>query len=248
MSAAPLLSLDAVQAYYGSSHILHGVSFAMAPGSVVALLGRNGVGKTTTLQSILGLPVPRGGRITFRGEPISGLPTHEIVRRGIGWVPQGHRIFPTLSVAENLMLAARKARPGVWTLERIYDLFPWMRERGNARGGHLSGGEQQMLAIARALIQNPALILMDEPSEGLSPRIVEEIGAIVGRLEREGCAVFVVEQNLAFALRIARQVMVMNKGAIVFDGSAEALSAQPEIAREYLGVAAAAPRRNGAGR
>ncbi len=248
MSERPLLSLDQVNTFYGSSHILQGVSLEIEQGSAVALLGRNGVGKTTTLQTILGLPSPSSGVVLFRGEDVSLLPTHEIIRKGIGWVPQGHRIFPTLTVAENLTLAARNARPGPWTLDRIYQSFPWMKERERARGGYLSGGEQQMLAIARALIQNPDLVLMDEPSEGLSPRIVDEIGAIIGRLQRDGCSIFVVEQNLSFALRIAQKLMIMNKGRIVFSGAAGELSAQPDIYRQYLGVADAVDELGNAGR
>jgi branched-chain amino acid transport system ATP-binding protein len=232
----PLLAVDDIQTYYGSSHVLQGVSLSVEPGRVVALLGRNGVGKTTTIQTILGLPAPRSGEIRFRDRLISGMPTYAIVREGIGWVPQGHRIFPTLTVRENLALAAQHRRPGSWDLERIFELFPRLAEREGLRGSHLSGGEQQMLAIARALIQNPDLILMDEPSEGLSPRLVEEIGDVVMRLNREGCAVFLVEQNLAFGLRVAHSVLVMNKGRVVFSGSAEEIAANDAVCRQYLGL------------
>ncbi len=236
MSSAPILELVAVNTYYGDSHILQDVSFSMAAGGVVALLGRNGVGKTTTIQTILGLPAPSRGDIRFRGASIVNLPTHAIIRQGIGWVPQGHRIFPTLSLSENLDLAALNARPGHWVLSRIYELFPWMEERRKAPGGFLSGGEQQMLAIARALIQNPELILFDEPSEGLSPKIIDDIGAIIAHLSGEGCTVLVVEQNLAFALRIARRALIMNKGRIVFDGSSAELEAETDAVGQYLGV------------
>jgi branched-chain amino acid transport system ATP-binding protein len=231
-----LLAVNDIHTYYGDSYVLQGVSFSVEAGQVVALLGRNGVGKTTTIQTILGLPAPRTGEICLRDRKISGLPTYEIVRRGVGWVPQGHRIFPTLTVGENLALAARHARPGAWTLARIFELFPSLAERRHLRGSHLSGGEQQMLAIGRALIQNPDLILMDEPSEGLSPRLVEDIGDVVMRLNREGCAVFLVEQNLAFGLRVAHSVLVMNKGRIVFSGAPGQLAADEAICRQYLGL------------
>jgi branched-chain amino acid transport system ATP-binding protein len=232
----PLLAVNDIHTYYGDSYVLQGVSFSVEAGQVVALLGRNGVGKTTTVQTILGLPAPRMGEIYLRDRKISGLPTYEIVRGGVGWVPQGHRIFPTLTVGENLALAARHARAGAWTLTRIYELFPSLAERQNLRGSHLSGGEQQMLAIGRALIQNPDLILMDEPSEGLSPRLVEDIGEVVLRLNREGCAVFLVEQNLAFGLRVAHSVLVMNKGRIVFSGEPSQLAADEATCRQYLGL------------
>ena len=235
--SAPLLLVENLDVYYASSHILQGVSFTVRQGDITVLLGRNGVGKTTTLQSILGMPPPRRGTIRFQGESIAGLPTHTIIRRGISWVPQGHRIFPDLSVAENLMLAARKSRPGAWTLARIHAFFPWMAERGGASGGTLSGGEQQMLAIARALIQNPDLIFMDEPSEGLSPRIVEEIGQVILRLSDEGCSILMVEQNLGFALRVGREFLIMNKGRIVFRGDRARMDTDPDAYRQYLSVA-----------
>jgi branched-chain amino acid transport system ATP-binding protein len=235
----PLLELRDVESYYGDSHILHGVSLTVQPGQIIALLGRNGVGKTTTIQTILGLPVPRGGEIRFKGELISGLPMYDIVRRGIGWVPQGHRIFPTLLVDENLRLAAAKARPGPRSVTDTYDLFPRLRERRNARGDALSGGEQQMLAIARALVQNPDLLLMDEPSEGLSPRLVEEVGEIIMRLHEQGAAILLVEQNLNFALGIAQHLLIMNKGSILFSGKPQEIAGDDRLCRQYLGVGAA---------
>ncbi len=236
----PLLELHAVDTYYGDSHILHGVSLTIGEGEIVALLGRNGVGKTTTVQTILGLPAPRAGEIRLRGAPISGRSTYEIVRRGVGWVPQGHRIFPTLNVDENLKLAAAKARPGRWSHDDAYRLFPRLHTRRTARGDALSGGEQQMLAIARALVQNPDLILMDEPSEGLSPRLVEEIGVIIARLHGEGVAILLVEQNLNFALGIAERVLIMNKGAILYAGKPQEIAASEQILHQYLGVGASA--------
>jgi branched-chain amino acid transport system ATP-binding protein len=231
-----LLSLQDVHTYYGASHILHGVSLEVRPGEVVGLLGRNGMGKTTTLQTILGLPPPRRGKILFRGEVISGRPTYMIVENGVGWVPQGHRIFPTLTVIENLELAAAKARPGRWTLDEMYRLFPRLHARRDARGDALSGGEQQMLAIARALVQNPTLMLMDEPSEGLSPLLVQEVGNIISHLHEQGVSILMVEQNLHFALGIAEKILIMNKGAILFSGLPQELARNDQLCRQYLGV------------
>jgi branched-chain amino acid transport system ATP-binding protein len=231
-----LLSLRDVHTYYGASHILHGVSLEVRPGEVVGLLGRNGMGKTTTLQTILGLPPPRRGKILFRGEVISGRPTYVIVENGVGWVPQGHRIFPTLTVIENLELAAAKARPGRWTLDEMYRLFPRLHARRDARGDALSGGEQQMLAIARALVQNPTLMLMDEPSEGLSPLLVQEVGNIIAHLHEQGVSILMVEQNLHFALGIAEKILIMNKGAILFSGLPQELARNDQLCRQYLGV------------
>lgn len=235
-ATAPMLDLRNVNSYYGESHILHDVSLNVQPSEIVALLGRNGVGKTTTIQTILGLPVPRAGEIRFKGELISGLPTYDIVRRGIGWVPQGHRIFSTLSVDENLQLAAAKARLGPRSLADIYDLFPRLQVRRDARGDTLSGGEQQMLAIARALVQNPELLLMDEPSEGLSPRLVEEVGEIIKRLHENGVAILLVEQNLNFALSVAQRLLIMNKGAVLFSGKPHEIAGNDQLCRQYLGV------------
>ena len=235
-AAGPLLALTDVDTYYGDSHILHDVSLTVQPGEIVALLGRNGVGKTTTIQTILGLPPPQRGDIRFRGEVISGRPTYEIAQQGIGWVPQGHRIFPTLSTDENLQLAAAKARLGRWTLDDTYELFPRLQSRRDARGDTLSGGEQQMLAIARALVQNPDLLLMDEPSEGLSPRLVEEVGEIVQRLHEQGVAILLVEQNLNFALSIAQRLLIMNKGSILFSGKPKEIAGDDQLCRQYLGV------------
>jgi branched-chain amino acid transport system ATP-binding protein len=235
---SPLLAVENMHTYYGESHVLQGVSVAVNPGNVVGLLGRNGVGKTTMLQSILGLPMPRSGSIRLRGELISGLPTHAIVRAGISWVPQGHRIFPTLTTAENLSLAAAHARSGPWNPKRVLELFPRLAERSAARGGTLSGGEQQMLAIGRALVQNPDVVLMDEPTEGLSPKIVEEVGDVIKLLREQRCAIFLVEQNLAFALRVTDSIMVMNKGRIVFEGNPSELADNQELCRQYVGVGA----------
>jgi branched-chain amino acid transport system ATP-binding protein len=240
---APLLSLEKVNSYYGESHILHDVSFDVYPGEIVGILGRNGVGKTTTLQTILGVPIPRSGEIRLRGELLSGKSTAEIVRHGIGWVPQGHRIFPTLTVVENLDLAAARARSGAWTLAKIYDRFPRLHARSGARGDALSGGEQQMLAIARALIQNPDTFLMDEPSEGLSPLIVQEVGSLIKELNAQGVSVLLVEQNLTFALGVAHRILIMNKGAIVYSGTPAEVEASPDISHNFLGMGMASPRK-----
>jgi branched-chain amino acid transport system ATP-binding protein len=233
---APLLSLRNVNTFYGESHILHDVSLEAHPGEIVGILGRNGVGKTTMLQSILGIPAPRDGEIRFRDKVISGLPTSTIVSRGIGWVPQGHRIFPTLTVVENIELAAARARPGQWDPEAIYRAFPRLYERRDARSGSLSGGEQQMLAIARALVQNPDLFLMDEPSEGLSPLLVQEVANLVRRLNAQGASILLVEQNLAFALSVAHRILIMNKGAIVYSGTPEELRQSPDVSQRFLGM------------
>lgn len=236
MTDQPILSLRGVNTYYGESHILHDLGFELFPGEIVGILGRNGVGKTTTLQSILGIPAPRSGEVRLRGEIISGLPTYDIVTRGVGWVPQGHRIFPTLTVVENIELAAARARLGPWNLDTIYKAFPRLHTRRDARGGSLSGGEQQMLAIARALVQNPDLFLMDEPSEGLSPLIVQEVGALIKRLNSEGASILLVEQNLAFALSIANRILIMNKGAIVYSGTPDDIRNDPDISHRFLGM------------
>jgi branched-chain amino acid transport system ATP-binding protein len=235
-SGTPILSLSGVNTYYGDSHILHDLTFEMAPGEVAVLLGRNGVGKTTTIQTILGLPPPRRGVIAFHGQSIEGRRTFAIVRSGIGWVPQGRRIFPTLSVDENLALAAAKARPGPWTVPEIYRLFPRLQARRGARGDALSGGEQQMLAIARALVQNPSLILMDEPSEGLGPLLVREIEEVILLLRKSGVSTLLVEQNLDAAMAVADRVFIMNRGAIVLSGSPADIEQNADTVRHYFGV------------
>src|ERR1700733_2099463 len=235
----PLLSVRDVNTFYGESHILYGLTFDVFPGGVVGILGRNGVGKTTTLQSILGIPSPRSGEIRLNEEAISDLPTYEIVGRGVGWVPQGKRIFPTLTVIENIELALARSRPGRWNTDAVYEAFPRLHARRTARGGSLSGGEQQMLAIARALIQNPDIFLMDEPSEGLSPLIVSEVGSLIKKLNGEGNAFLIVEQNLAFALSVAHRILIMNKGTIVYSGTPDDIRSDPEIGQRYLGMGVA---------
>jgi branched-chain amino acid transport system ATP-binding protein len=229
-----VLEVDAIHTYYGESHVLHGVSLRVAPGEAVALLGRNGAGKTTAIRSIVGFTPPRAGHVRFEGQAIDRWPAYRIARRGLALVPQGRRIFAPLSVRENLLLGARA--PG-WTLERVFGLFPRLRERQGQLGGTLSGGEQQMLAIARALLTNGRLLLLDEPSEGLAPVIVREIGAILTALKAERLSLLLVEQNYHLALRVADRVYVMNKGQIVYEGTPAGLEADEEVKRRYLGVA-----------
>jgi branched-chain amino acid transport system ATP-binding protein len=231
---SPLLEVDGIHTYYGESHVLHGVSLRVAPGEAVALLGRNGAGKTTLIRSLMGFTPPRAGRILFAGEPIQGWPAHRIARRGLALVPQGRRIFAPLSVRENLLLGARADG---WTLERVLALFPRLRERATQAAGTLSGGEQQMLAIGRALLTNGRMLLLDEPSEGLAPLIVREIGRVLLDLKTERLSILLVEQNYHLALRIADRVYVMNKGQIVYEGTPAALQASDEVKRRYLGVA-----------
>ena len=235
LGAAPLLALHDVHSYYGESHILQGVSLRVGAGEVVALLGRNGAGKTTTIRTIVGFTAARAGHVVFQGADVTRLASHRIARLGVGLVPQGRRIFPDLTVTENLRLAERP-RPGGWTLARLYESFPRLRERARNHGDQLSGGEQQMVAIGRALMTNPTLLLMDEPSEGLSPLLVREIGQIIGALKRERLSILLVEQNLPFALGLADRAYVMNKGQIVFDGDPEALARNEEVKHQYLGV------------
>jgi len=231
-----LLQIEDVHTYYGKSHILQGISLGVASGRVVALLGRNGVGKTTLIRSIFGLTPPREGTIRFKGRSIAGLPPHRISRTGIRLVPQGRRIFPSLTVDENLQIALRPRAGAAWTIARALETFPRLRERLRTRAGKLSGGEQQMLACGRALVGNPELLLMDEPTEGLAPLMVAELGRVIERLKQEGLSIFLVEQNLPFALELADHVYVMSKGRIVYDGSPEELSSNAEVKARYLGV------------
>ena len=235
MLTPAMLSVDDVHTYYGDSHVLHGVSLRVGRGEAVAILGRNGAGKTTLIRSIVGFTPPRAGRVLFEGEAIHAWPAHRIARRGLALVPQGRRIFAPLTVRENLLLGARAATG--WTLPRVLELFPRLAERADQSGGTLSGGEQQMLAIGRALLTNGRLLLLDEPSEGLAPLIVREIGEVVRRLRAEHLAILLVEQNYHLALRVADRVYVMSKGQIVYEGTPSALEAAEDVKRRYLGVA-----------
>ena len=231
-----MLAVEGIQTFYGESHVLHGVSVRVAPGEAVALLGRNGAGKTTLIRSVAGMTPPRDGRVVFDGQAVERWPAYRIARRGLALVPQGRRIFAPLSVRENLLLGARS---GEWRLEKVYDLFPRLRERERQSGGTLSGGEQQMLAIGRALMTNGRMLVLDEPSEGLAPIIVREIGRVVQGLKGERLSILLVEQNYHLALRVADRVYVMNKGQIVWEGTPAGLEADEEIKRRFLGVAEA---------
>jgi len=232
-----MLELVDVHTYYGESHILNGISMEVKGDSVVVLLGRNGMGKTTTVRSIIGFTPPRSGVIRFKGEVISGLRSHQICQKGIALVPQGRRIFPSLKVEENLTIGARPAkRKGGWTLERVFSLFPVLKERSRLKGNLLSGGEQQMLCIARALLTNPDFMVMDEPSEGLAPLIVREIGDIILQLKADGLSILLVEQNLPMALRVSNYAYVVSKGEIVYQSSSEELEKNKEIQSKYLAV------------
>jgi branched-chain amino acid transport system ATP-binding protein len=236
--APDALSLTNVHTFYGDSHILHGVSFALKPGGVLALLGRNGAGKTTCISTIIGFLKPREGKIRLAGEPIEGLSPERISRLGIGLVPQGRRIFPSLTVRENLVVAQqRESTTGQpWNVDRIYNMFPRLRERHAQFAGTLSGGELQMLAIGRALMGNPRVLLLDEPSEGLAPLIVAEVGRTIRLLKQEGQSIVLVEQNLQLALDVADQVVILNTGRCVFAGNASEILNNEELIAQNLGV------------
>jgi branched-chain amino acid transport system ATP-binding protein len=237
-SSSPLLQALHLNTFYGSSHILFDVSLRIHSGECVSLLGRNGAGKTTTFRSIMGLTPPRNGSILLDGQAIDGLAPYHIARRGLGFVPEERAIFPSLSVWENLDVARKPAADGStqWTLARIYEVFPRLAERRNQAGGTLSGGEQQMLTIARTLMGNPAVLLLDEPSEGLAPVIVELIGELIARLKREGVTVLMAEQNLPFSLALADRVYIIDDGRVQFGGTPAELRTQPSIIERYLGV------------
>ncbi len=232
-----MLELRDINTYYGNRHVLHGVSLEIKAGTVVALLGRNGMGKTTTMRTIIGFTPPRSGSILFNQKEIAGMSPEKIARSGIGLVPQGRMIFPSLSVAENLMIAARGATSDdAWTLDKIYEQFPILKERAKYKSNLLSGGEQQMLAIARALMTNPTLILMDEPSEGLAPIIVAWIGKTIFQLKQSNYSILLVEQHISQALELADYTYIMSKGSIVYESVPGALRDNDVIKNKYLGV------------
>ena len=231
-----MLTLTDLHTYYGDSHVLQGVSLTVEKGTVTAVLGRNGVGKTTLCRSIMGLTPARAGRVVFNGEEITALPPHRIYERGICLVPQGRRIFSSLTVQENLAIAAR----GGW--DAVLSVFPRLAERRNNRGNELSGGEQQMLAIARALVARPALLLLDEPTEGLAPMLIAEVGRVIGRLRDEGTSILLAEQNAAFAVKLADMAHVMSKGRVAYSSDPETLWRNEGVKTQLLGVPPASER------
>jgi branched-chain amino acid transport system ATP-binding protein len=233
--ATEALFMSGVDALYGDSHVLHSVEISLKEKHVLALLGRNGAGKTTCMNTIIGWLKPRSGDIRLFGEPIGRLSPEAIAWKGVGLVPQGRRVFPKLSVKENLEVAFQK-RDAVWGIDRVFDLFPRLKERKEQYAGSLSGGEQQMLAIGRALMGNPRVLLMDEPSEGLAPIIVAEVGRTIARLKAEGQSILLVEQNVKLALELADEVAVLNTGRIAFAGDVEAFRKDEALITQHLGV------------
>src|SRR6185503_8863727 len=232
-----LLELHDVHAAYGLSRVLFGISLEVNPGECVCLLGRNGVGKTTTMRTVMGLTPPSTGRVRFKSSDITGWAPYRVARTGIGFVPEDRRVFAELSVWENLDVARRAAaRPGHWTIETVTELFPVLGTLRDRQGGFLSGGEQQMLTIARTLMGNPELLLLDEPSEGLAPLVVEHLGEQIGRLKREGLTILLAEQNVDFSLDLADRVYVLEKGAVRYEGSAQAFRADESIRHQYLAL------------
>lgn len=231
-----MLEVDQINSFYGKAHVLRDLSFSVPRGKVVALLGRNGAGKTTTMKSIMQLVQPASGQITFQGEPIMGRPPHRIAKMGLGYVPEERRIFTDLTVTENLMVGRQPPREGAvtWTEDMLFDLFPNLAERRNNRGKALSGGEQQMLTIARTLMGNPSFVLLDEPSEGVAPVIVEQMARVIQQLKSDGLTVLLSEQNLHFAQAVADQAVIIESGAQVFFGTLQELNAQPDIRDAYL--------------
>ena len=234
-----LLEVNELHAHYDKSHILHGVTLAVDAGEIVCVLGRNGVGKSTTLKALMGLVPPTAGTIVFNGVSLQGLGPHRVARLGLGYVPEERRIFPTISVRENLLMGLKRGGRvdgRGWTFERIYEFFPRLRERERQRAGTLSGGEQQMLTIARTLMGNPTLLLIDEPTEGLAPLIVEQVERILVEVHRSGTPILLVEQAMETALSLAQRVYVMSKGQIVYTGSVRELAGNDEVRKQYLEV------------
>ncbi|MCU0490514.1 MAG: ABC transporter ATP-binding protein [Chloroflexaceae bacterium] len=234
-----MLELTNIHTSYGDSLVLKGVSLRVEPGTVVALLGRNGMGKSTTVHSIIGFAPPHTGEIHFRGQQLRGLQPNQVAQAGLALVPQGRRVFPSLSVRENLTIGARNRNTGRnWTLQKMYELFPILERRANVKGTLLSGGEQQMLCVARALMTDPDMILMDEPSEGLAPLLVRELGRIISHLKTLGLAVLLVEQNMHLALSVADYAYILSKGLIVWEGTPAELHANEDVKSRHLGVTA----------
>ena len=231
-----ILAVDDIHTYYGQSHVLHGVSLDLDEGEIVALLGRNGAGKTTTLRSIVGMTPPRDGEITFKGERIDGMEPYQIARRGIGIVPEERRVFPELTVADNIDVVLNDE--GEWDKDRVYDVFPALREHQNQLGGQLSGGQQQMLTIARALVTDPDLLLLDEPSEGLAPNIVADLKSLLSDVLDTGITVLLTEQNTEFAFDLAERAYILSKGDVAWDGDIETLKERDDVIGKYLSVGA----------
>ena len=234
--SAPILVVEEIYTAYGLSQVLFGVSLAVAEGECVCLLGRNGVGKTTTMRSIIGLTPPTRGRVIWRGREIQGQAAYQVANLGIGFVPEDRRIFAELTVWENLDVATRGGRDGGWTIERVYDLFPKLRELRDRQGGFLSGGEQQMLTIARTLMGNPHLLLLDEPSEGLAPLVVDHLKEQIVRLKEDGLTILIAEQNVDFSLDLADRVYVLEKGRIRYQGTAREFREDGSIRHQYLAI------------
>jgi branched-chain amino acid transport system ATP-binding protein len=231
-----ILDVQNIHAYYGDAYVLQGISLQLEQGQILGLLGRNGVGKTTLVNSIVGFIPARRGRIVFKGIDITRASSYETVRSGMGLVPQGRRVFPTLTVEENLLVAERNPQRHGWNLRRVYELFPRLQERRNQRAKTLSGGEQQMLAIGRGLMTNPDCLIMDEPSEGLAPIIIQGVWEAIGKLKREGLSILLVEQNAALALKLVDYVHVMSKGQVVYSAHPDELQANNEIKSRFLGI------------
>ncbi|MBN1101926.1 MAG: ABC transporter ATP-binding protein [Deltaproteobacteria bacterium] len=235
-----MLELSNINTFYDKSHILHDVSLEIKEDAVIGLLGRNGVGKSTTLKSIIGIVPPQTGSIRFQGREIRGLRPYRIARLGIGYVPEDRRIFPTLTVRENLLMGMKSGgKPDQgrgWSIERVYECFPRLGERDSFKGGYLSGGEQQMLTIGRTLMGDPKLILLDEPTEGLAPQVVETVAEVIREIHRSGVSVLLVEQAMEVVLELAQGVLIMNKGEIVFRGTPEGLKSRPDIREQYIEV------------
>ena len=231
-----ILQVEDIHTYYGEAYVLQGLSLELGEGQIVGLLGRNGVGKTTLVNSIVGFNRPRRGRIVFKGADITPLSSFETVKNGMGLVPQGRRVFASLSVEENLRVARANSGANPWTLPRVYELFPRLEERRFQRAKTLSGGEQQMLAIARGLMTNPDCLIMDEPSEGLAPIIIQSVWQVVAKLKQQGLSILLIEQNAALALKLVDYVHVMSKGRVVYSGTPQALWADQGVKSRYLGI------------
>lgn len=238
MRDTSLLTVDGLHAHYGKSHILHGVTFQVGQGEVVSLLGRNGSGRSTTLKAIMGLVPPTGGHIVLRGKELTGARAFTICRSGIAYVPEEREVFLNLTVDENLRMGEQKGAEGAarWTIEQMFDYFPRLKERRNTRAGSLSGGEQQMLTMCRSLLGNPLVILIDEPTEGLAPKIVTVVGEAIADINRRGVSVLLVEQKLTIALKVSHRVCVMGHGRIVFEGAPEVLTSNARLMEEWLAV------------